>query len=92
VSYGSSELSPHASTRGTGLRIVARGLRSAPPETVPGGPVLHTWVVPDFVGGDWDDDFQEQGIWNKLLGVAVVLGVSGGFWTGVGFLIARLVR
>jgi hypothetical protein len=92
VSYGSSELSPHASARETRLRIVARGLRSAPSEAFPGAAVFHTWVVCDFVDGDWDDGAQGRSTWNGLVGAAIALGFSGGFWTGVGFLIARLVR
>lgn len=30
--------------------------------------------------------------WGTLLGVVMVVGISGGFWTGVGLLIARLLR
>jgi len=29
---------------------------------------------------------------NIILGVAVIVGVSGGFWTGIGLLIAHLLR
>jgi hypothetical protein len=28
--------------------------------------------------------------WNKVLGLLLVLGVSGGFWVGVGLLLMRL--
>jgi len=45
--------------------------------------------------GDFRFDSAEIGRrfnWGKALGVAMVVGVSGAFWTGVGFLIAHFSR
>jgi hypothetical protein len=99
VSYSSSQLSPPASTRETRLRIVARGLNSPSPKPFHDAPAP-AWIEPDLrecvlAEGDCEAcPVGERGhsLGNILLGVAVIVGVSGGFWTGVGLLIARLLR
>jgi len=104
VSYRPSQLSPPASTRGPRLRIVARGLNSPSPRPFRDVPepsrFQPDWFEPDLlertlVEGDCEvcpAGAQGHSLGNILLGVAVIVGVSGGFWTGVGLLIARLLR
>jgi len=95
VSYRISQLSPHASTRGTRLKIVVRGPGGPPAETLPHVRILRFRRADDFLENDFEAGevaTQERSKWNILLGALVVLGVSGGFWTGVGMMIARLLR
>jgi len=109
VSSRSAQLSPHASTGETRLRIVGRGLNSPSPKPLRDVPEP-SWPEPDMFEPDlFEHDLrlcalaggnceacrvgaQGQTLGNVLLGVAVIVGVSGGFWTGVGLLIARLLR
>jgi hypothetical protein len=58
------------------------------PGNSPEVPLLRSW----FEGDSGADATRVQGRinWNTLMGLALVLGVSTGFWTGVGLLIARL--
>lgn len=80
------ELFPPASTGERRLRIVARGSGS---EDIP---VFHFWNA-DSAGFDPDDDGAEvRSKWNMFLGLLVAVAVSGSFWGGVGWLIARLAR
>ena len=90
---------PPKGTREAGFRIVARGSGSAQAQAFEETRVLRFCAdgflaEPDFVAAWCDpaDTALKGGWWNKLLGAVVVLGVSGGFWTGVGLLISRLVR
>ena len=42
-----------------------------------------------------ETDFQEasgRSSWGLALGILMVVGVSGGFWTGVGLLIAHFAK
>jgi hypothetical protein len=76
---------------GTGRATMKFGVRS--PWSATSGALrdarfLRTWF-------EYDSEMQEarpqKGInWSVILGMAVVITVSAGFWTGVGLLTARL--
>lgn len=62
------------------------------------------WMAPDACpGGDRclslspvaeenHDRVQRAGDWRRVVGLALSLGICGGFWAGVGILLARLLR
>ena len=82
--------SPHASTQGTRLQIVARGSRRSSSDAFL--LILPSWGTGSFAEPAFESGVEPPSFRNKLLGVAVVVGVSGGFWTGVGLLIDHLMR
>lgn len=104
MSYSTSQLSPQASTRETRLRIVARGSNRPSSKPFRDAPAP-SWNESDLFEADLLERALVEGdcevcpagaqghtLGNVLLGIAVMVGVSGGFWTGVGLLIARLLR
>ena len=93
MSFRSLELSPHAGTRESRLSLVPRGPGSTLPETLQNMPVFRLWIGNSAdLSRAIEDDGEPRNMWNTLLGVLVAVAVSGGFWAGVGFLVARLVR
>jgi len=95
VSNDSALLSPPASTRESRLRIVARVPAGTFPETFKELPAFR-FSDGDLVDIGFDtegeDGTEERSKWDMLLGLLIVVAVSGSFWAGVGWLIARLVR
>jgi len=90
MSYRVSQLSPQ-STNGSNLKISVQGPWSDPPENHRGMQVWRSWIELD------SEEVEEKGSasglnWNALLGLVAVVGISAGFWTGVGLLIARALR
>ena len=76
---------PSPEARWRAVKVTARG-----PSPVPSEVELQYGFE-----GDFRFDSAEIGRrfnWGKALGVAMVVGVSGAFWTGVGFLIAHFSR
>ncbi|HLV88832.1 MAG TPA: hypothetical protein VKV39_17735 [Candidatus Sulfotelmatobacter sp.] len=58
------------------------------PENSPETHFLRAWF-------EYDSGFgnpEQRRKWGTLLGLVMVLGISGGFWTGIGLLIARLLK
>ena len=51
------------------------------------GKFLRSWLVYD---SSLDDDEKGRIHWNVVLGLALVLGISAAFWTGVAFVVARV--
>jgi hypothetical protein len=45
-----------------------------------------------WLGDDNDSDEPRRMNWGALAGLAISLVISGGFWAGVGVLIARAVK
>ena len=87
MSYKFLELSP-LGTRDTQIRIAIAGPCNAPPMNLQEVEVLRSWLVYDS-----ELEGQERRVrWNAVLGLAVALGVSAGFWTGVGLLVAYFVN
>lgn len=82
--------SPHASTQGTRLQIVARGSRRTSPEAFP--LILPSWGMGGFAEPAFESGVEPPSFRNRLLGLAVIVGVSGGFWTGVALFINHLMR
>ena len=92
---------PPKSTQGSKLRIVARGSGRTSPEKFQDELelVLHSFgsgvfVKPAFItlGGAGDAAVERHSLWDKFLGLAVIMAISGSFWTGVGLLITHLLR
>jgi len=91
---------PPKSTQGSKLSIVARGPARAQARTVPDAAILRSWAErvffdPDFIPSGYDAGemaIEQHSLWDKFLGLAVIVGVSGAFWTGVGLLINHLLR
>ena len=81
---------PPKSTRG--MRIVARGSKENSPATFRDVLMASSSGAGELVEADFGMGAEERTLWNRFLGLAVVLAVSGGFWTGVGFFIAHLLR
>ena len=90
MSYKPFQLSPQASTRGTRMRIAVQGPWSAPSGNPGDMQFLRSWLE---YASELDGDGVARGRvnWGALLGLTLAVGVSGGFWTGIGLLIARLV-
>jgi len=82
-------LSPHASTGQAKLRIVARGAGSSSSMSFEEMAVSRFWVEHVFDEPDYDG---RHTVWDKLMGFAVVMGVCGGFWGGVGLVITHFLR
>ena len=88
----SFELSPQTSTGERGLSIVRRR-GSTLPETLQKIAVFRLWSGdPTDLSDANEDAVEPRSKWNMLLGILVVVAVSGGFWAGVGFFIAHLLR
>jgi len=86
-------LSPHVSTGQPRLRIAAPGSGRFP-QTSEEIPAFRFWNgdVTNLGFDANDDGADRRSKWNRLLGGVLALGISGGLWTGIGWLIARLVR
>lgn len=88
MSFKLLQFSPQASTRAVRMKMVperwiegyeySRGVRFLP-----------AWLEDDsdFAGGT-----RRHIKWAAISGLALSVAVSGGFWVGVGLLIARIVR
>jgi hypothetical protein len=86
MSYRVSQLSPLTSTEGTHMRIAIQGhLNDA--LNFSNATFLRSWVVYD---SREDDEPAFRLNWNVALGMVLVTGISAGFWTGVGLLVAQV--
>jgi hypothetical protein len=72
-------------TNGTGIRVVITSPFGAPPENLRTMQVWRSWV--EYSSADEDRSVFNR---NAVLGFAITLGVSAGFWTGVGLTVARI--
>ena len=84
MSFKLLKFPPQASTRS--MRVPLRWMELD--KCVGGYQFLSSWL-----GDDRDSDQPRQRLnWGVLAGVAISFVVGGGFWAGVGLLIARSVR
>jgi hypothetical protein len=52
-----------------------------------------TGFLSSWLGDDNDSDPQRQGVnWGAVAGLAIAFMISGGFWAGVGVLVARALK
>ena len=52
-----------------------------------------TGFLNSWLGDDNDSDPQRQGVnWGAIAGLAIAFMISGGFWAGVGVLVARVLK
>jgi hypothetical protein len=78
---------------GTDRAVLRFGVRSpwcAPPVSLRDMHFLRTWF-------EYDSELSEaepsKGInWNVIFGMVLVIGVSAGFWTGVGLVATRFLK
>lgn len=87
MSYRISQLSPQTSTHGT-MKFAVYGPWNSPPPSLQNMQFWRSWLELD------SEDDQKAGPgqvrWNAILGLALMIGISAGFWTGMGFLVAHL--
>jgi hypothetical protein len=86
MSYRVSQLSPQASTQGTSVRIAIRGPWSHPPESCRDVQLWRSWL--EFDSEDGEGGNPRRVNWNAVLGLALMVGISVGVWTGVGLIVA----
>jgi hypothetical protein len=86
MSYKLLQLFP-LSTRGTRMKISIRGPWSAPPADSNDVRFLRSWLI-------YDSGLDEPGASgfrrNRLLGMAIAVGISASFWSGVGLAFAQV--
>jgi len=90
MSYRFSQLSPQASTRSTSMKFAIRGPWSDPPEKLRDVQFLRSWL--EFDSEEEADSRPHRMNWNALLGLALMVGISASFWTGVGVVAARILK
>ncbi len=89
MSYKISQLSPH-STNAKSLRVVIETPSTDPPQGFRNMQFWRSWLEYDSKQPNQESSRSRLN-WNVVLGLAAVVGISAGFWTGVGLLIARFV-
>lgn len=89
MSYRISQLSPH-STNAKRLRVVIETPSADSPQGFRNMQFWRSWLEFDSEQADQRSSRSRLN-WNVVLGLVAVAGISAGFWTGVGLLIARLV-
>lgn len=84
MSFKLLQFSPQASTRTMQVPVRWMGLDSG----LGGNKFLSSWL-----GDDNDPDERRRRVnWGAIAGLALSFAISGGFWAGVGLLIARNVK
>jgi len=89
MNYRVFRLSPLASTRGASVSAV-----EGPSSSLPEGPsqteFLRCWFEYD---SQFDEPVPSGRInWNAVLGIVLVVGISAGFWAGVGWMVSALLN
>jgi len=90
MNYRGFRLCPLASTRGTSNTKAVRDPSSTSPEGSSEMQFLRCWF-------EYDSQFDEavpsgRINWNAVLGIVLVVGISGGFWAGVGWMVSALLN
>jgi len=80
------QLSPISGTRESHVDLPSRERGEGPPPNSEDANVLRSWLV-------YDSDLEpvrggSRSNWNTVLGLALAVGVSVGFWVGVGIMMA----
>lgn len=86
MSYRFTQLSPRTSTRGLTMRMALRGPWSDTSSS-PDAKFLQSWLEQD------SDAYEERPghtNWGMFAGIVLAIGVSAGFWAGVGWVISRI--
>lgn len=88
MSFKLLQFSPQTSTRTVGLKMVPERWTEGY-EYSHGVRFLPAWLEDD---SDFAEGHGRQIKWGAISGLALSVVVSGGFWIGLGLLIARLVK
>ena len=84
VSFKLLQFPPQTSTRTMRVPMRWVGLDGS----MGGSGFLSSWL-----GDDNDSDPQQPGVnWGAIAGLTIAFMISGGFWAGVGVLVARALR
>ena len=87
MSYRFSQLSPQG-TNGNNVRISVQGPWNTSPDRFRDIQFWRSWLELD---SEIDHPAKPSRVnWNAVLGLAVTLGVSAAFWTGVGVAVAQI--
>ena len=86
MSYKVLQLSPLTSTEVTHMRMAVQGHWNDAVD-LSNATFLRSWMVYDS-GEDDEPAFRLN--WNVALGMLLVTGISAGFWTGVGLMVAEV--
>ncbi len=87
MSYRVPQLSPQASTQGNSLRVVVANPRSGQPEKFGDMQFWRSWI--EYDSGARPKS-RSRVNWNAVLGLAVTVGISAGFWAGVALLVTQI--
>jgi len=90
MSYRVSQLSPQTSTSGGSIRVLLSDESSVRPEGLKNMQLLRSWF-------EYDSQSKKAGSrkglnWNVVTGMAIMVGVSAGFWTGIAVLASRILK
>lgn len=86
--YKVSQLSPNANR--SAMRVVVTRPGGA---STPDFANFHLWRSWFELDSESDDNRSHSAInWNALLGLAVTLGISAAFWSGVGVAVAQILK
>jgi hypothetical protein len=89
MSYRVSQLSPQTSTRKTNIRVLIDD-GSIAPESLGNIRWLRSWF--EYDARAMEPRSGKRLNWNAMLGLALMLGISSAFWTGVGLMVSRMVK
>lgn len=87
MSYRLSQLAPQVSTRGSNIRVVVANTRSTQPDKFGDMEFWRSWIEFD---GEARPRSNSRVNWNALLGLALTVGISAGFWTGAAALATQI--
>lgn len=73
--------------KSTGMNLAAPGAGNVVPQNFGDVQFMRTWF--EFDPGAYGPDARRGTNWYAMLGILLTLGVSFGFWAGLGWLITR---
>lgn len=90
MSYKSLQLFPQASTREARAKFTVLSSWSVSPEVLSDSQILRTWF-------EYDSELAERRAkcgtnWYAVVGLALMVGISGTFWTGVGLIATHCLK
>jgi len=90
MSYRITQLSPQTSTRGSSIRVLVNHEDNTRPEGLGNMQFLRSWFEYDFHASR--SKRGQRLNWNAVWGLAIMVGISGGFWGGLALVVSRMAR